>query len=141
MNVLKLISSIFKPAADLIDSVHTSEDEKLAAKTQLMLIQSQAVQDALEYETAQLNARKEIILAETKSESWLTRNWRPMTMLAFVVSVMGYWFGLTPDTLPEAAVLSMFNLVKIGLGGYVVGRSAEKVAPSIVDALKKKDDT
>jgi hypothetical protein len=31
----------------------------------------------------------------------------------------------------------LWEIVKIGLGGYVVGRSVEKVAPQIVAALKK----
>ena len=46
--------------------------------------------------------------------------------------------SLTPDTLPESAAMSVFDLIKIGLGGYVVGRSAEKIAPSVIDAIKKK---
>jgi hypothetical protein len=57
-------------------------------------------------------------------------------MLAFVAAIMGYWFGLTPDTIPPEAVDSMFTLVQIGLGGYVVGRSAEKVVPGIIKAWK-----
>ena len=62
-------------------------------------------------------------------------------MLAFVAAILAYWFGLTPDTLPPDAINEMFLLVQIGLGGYVVGRSAEKIVPGMVEAFKKKEQT
>ena len=61
-------------------------------------------------------------------------------MLAFVVAILAYWFGLTPEGVPEEAVMQMFALVKIGLGGYVVGRSAEKIVPGVLTAFKKKEE-
>lgn len=137
MNLFKLIGQIFKPAAELIDSVHTSTEEKLIQKAAMLDTQVKLLEYALTYEQEQLEAKAEIIVAEAKSESWITRNWRPMTMLAFVCAILGYWFGLTPDTIPPEAVDSMFTLVQIGLGGYVVGRSAEKVVPGIISAWKK----
>jgi hypothetical protein len=141
MSLLSFVGKIFEPAAKLIDDLHTSEDEKLTHKAILLQQKAEFLEYALDYEKEQLQAKTAIILAETKSESWITRNWRPVTMLAFVGATLGYWFGLTPAALPEAAVLSMFGLVKIGLGGYVVGRSAEKVVPGIVKAFNKKDET
>ena len=148
MNILNLIGQIFKPATDLIDDIHTSEDEKLKAKNGLMVIQAGVVGQAIEMETALINAKRDIIVAEAKSASWLTRNWRPLTMLTLVGCAVGYWFGLTPvdestglSLLPEAIVLSMFNLVKIGVGGYITSRGVEKIAPAVAVAFKKKEAT
>ena len=148
MNLLQLISSIFEPLTKLIDSVHTSEAEKLTAKTQLMVLQSQAVSTALDHETKALEARRDIIVAEAKGESWLTSNWRPCIMVACMTATLAYWFGLTPtdpvtglSLLPLSVVNSMFDLVTIGVGGYIAGRSVEKTAASVVEALKKKDST
>lgn len=141
MNILGLIGQIFKPATELIDSLHTSLDEKLQAKAVLLDLQIGFMADALEYEAKQLEAKTQIILAEANSESWITRNWRPMTMLSFVAAVMAYWFGLTPDDLTPESVDAMFTLVQIGLGGYVVGRSVEKVVPGIIKAMKSKEKT
>lgn len=141
MSIASFVSGLIKPAADLIDNLHTSVEEKLALKAQIMGIEASVLSKVLDLESQILAAKTSIIVAEVKSESALTRNWRPMTMLAFVVSIMAYWFGLTPDDVPEAAVLEMFALVKIGLGGYVVGRSAEKVIPKVVEALKKREKT
>jgi hypothetical protein len=43
---------------------------------------------------------------------------------------------VTPN-LDEAEVLKLWDIVEIGLGGYVIGRSAEKVLPGIVGSLKR----
>ena len=33
--------------------------------------------------------------------------------------------------------MKLWSIVEIGIGGYVIGRSAEKVLPGIVEAAKK----
>ncbi len=137
MNLFGLIAKIFKPAAELIDNLHTSDEERLDYKSRMLTTQVQFLEYALDFESKALEAQSKITMAETKSESWITRSWRPVTMLSFVALIGAYWLGLTPDSVPESAVLAMFSLVKIGLGGYVVGRSAEKFVPKIVEALKK----
>ena len=123
MNWFSLVGSIFKPAAELIDNLHTSEEEKLLIKQRMFELQVEAFNKAEEYETKLLDAKKTIITAEAQSSSFLASNWRPITMLTFLVLVVGDSFGLLATPLaPEA-----WTLLQIGLGGYVVGRSAEKV--------------
>ena len=141
MNVLGLIGQIFKPAMEMIDNVHTSTEEKLIQKAQLLELQTNFLVQALDYEQEQLKAKASIIIAEAKSESWLARSWRPIVMLSFVVLIGAFWFGLTPETVSQDSIDAMFLLVQIGLGGYVVGRSAEKTASAVTKALKKKDET
>jgi len=34
-------------------------------------------------------------------------------------------------------VLKLWDIVQLGLGGYVIGRSVEKVVPAIAGAIKK----
>lgn len=141
MNILGLIGKIFKPATELIDNLHTSEEEKLQQKAVLLQLQTDFLVEGLAYEKAQMQAKADIITAEAKSESWITRNWRPMTMLAFVAATMAYWFGLTPDDLPPEAVGDMFTLVQIGIGGYIASRGVEKVIPGAIQAFKAKEET
>lgn len=91
----------------------------------------------LDYQTAVANAQAGNIQAEAKSESWLASNWRPILMLSFTaIVVVNYlvipiaqWFGVTkpPLDLPP----DMWALLKIGVGGYIVGRSGEKIARSL----------
>lgn len=72
----------------------------------------------------------EVIMAEVTGESWLQRNWRPLLMVNFAVLINAYWFGMTPPNLSEARIEDLFQLVMIGVGGYVVGRSGEKMVKS-----------
>ena len=136
MNVLGLIGQIFKPAMEMIDNVHTSTEEKLQQKAQLLELQTAFLADALKYEEEQLRMRANIIMAETKSDSWLTRSWRPITMLVFLGLVVGDSLGLLASPLaPEA-----WTLLQLGIGGYIVGRSAQGVAKSVTTVMKKKED-
>jgi Na+-transporting methylmalonyl-CoA/oxaloacetate decarboxylase gamma subunit len=73
-----------------------------------------------------------IILAEVQGESWLQRNWRPLLMLTCIAIIannyvlypyLKLFFAAAPLLeLPDA----LWELLKIGVGGYVVGRSVEK---------------
>ena len=137
MNVLGLIGQIFKPAMEMIDSVHTSTEEKLQQKAQLLELQTTFLTQALDYESEQLKSKTAIIMAEANSQSWLARNWRPITMLTFLALVCADTFGWLAFRLAEQA----WTLLQIGLGGYVVGRSAEKITGGITTALKKKEET
>lgn len=141
MNLFGLISRVFQPAADLIDNLHTSEEEKLAAKGALLQTQASFLSEALEYEKAQIEAKAKIIESEAKSESWLTRSWRPITMLWLLALVSAWWLGYVDHPrLTEDIVLSAFGLVKLGVGGYIASRGVEKVAPSVVEAFKKREE-
>jgi len=141
MAILSLISGLLKPVSKIVDDLHTSVEEKLLIKKELAEIQAKFATAALEYETKLFSERSQNIRAETKSESRVTRTWRPITMLTFLAIlvwfVVGKAFGGTlPD---EAFVNNIFGLIKLGLGGYIIGRSAEKVVPQVIGALKKKE--
>lgn len=78
-------------------------------------------------ERARIETRGQVVTAEAQGESWLQRNWRPLTMIWFGVLIGGHWFGYTPENLSQDEILSLFDLMELGLGGYVIGRSVEKV--------------
>ncbi len=137
MNIIKLISTIFKPAVELVDELHTSEEEKLIQKAKTLDTYVTALDKGLQYEQEQLKARAAIIEAEAKSEHWVTSTWRPITMLTFVALVVADQTGLLAFRLADEA----WTLLQIGLGGYVVGRSAEKLVPGIVRSLKSREET
>ena len=51
MGLMSFISGILKPATQLVDEIHTSEEEKLTLKAKLMDIENQLQLKVLEYET------------------------------------------------------------------------------------------
>ena len=78
-----------------------------------------------------------VVIAEMQSGAWLAQNWRPITMLTFVAIIANNYILYPYLALfwSKAPVLQippdMWSLLKIGLGGYVVGRSGEKIAKAI----------
>jgi hypothetical protein len=80
----------------------------------------------------------EIIRAEAQSESWLARNWRPLVMLTFTALIVARWMGYSAPNISESEILALWDIVQLGLGGYAIGRSVEKVAPALADALNGK---
>ena len=122
MTFIDLIAGIFKPAAELIDNLHTSEEERLQQKAKLLEIQAAAMDASLQYEKSLMESQARIVNSEARSEHWLTASWRPITMLTFLALAVGDSMGLLATPLRDEA----WTLLQLGLGGYVVGRSAEK---------------
>jgi hypothetical protein len=127
MGITDLIAGIFKPAANLVDELHTSEEERLKAKGHLLDVQAAAMQRVFDYEKEALAGQQAIVAAEAKSEHFLVAAWRPITMLTFLVLAVGDSLGLLATPLRDEA----WALLQLGLGGYVVGRSGEKIAKVI----------
>ena len=80
-------------------------------------------------------AAGDIIKAEAQSEHWLAACWRPILMLTFGALIVARWLGWSAPGISEAEVLKLWDIVQLGLGGYVIGRSIEKVAPQIAAAV------
>ena len=127
IGVTDLIANIFKPAANLVDELHTSDEERLNAKSKMLEVQAAAMQQVFDYETQALTARANIVNSEASSSNLLASSWRPLTMLTFLVLAVGDSLGLLATPLRDEA----WMLLQLGLGGYVVGRSGEKIAQTI----------
>ena len=72
----QLIAGIFKPAAELIDEIHTSTEEKIEAKTRMLAVQASIMEAS----------------------------------------------GMSPGEYEK-----LWTLIQLGIGGYVGGRSVEKI--------------
>ncbi|MGX9522480.1 3TM-type holin [Vibrio mediterranei] len=137
MSISSVISGWFKPAVDLVDELHTSEEERLTIKATMTKLENQVTAKVVDYEAQLLEAKSNIIIAEAQGQSWMQRNWRPITMLTFLVLIVMDTMGWTHFRLSEQA----WTVLQYGLGGYVVGRTVEKTVPHLKDAFKKGKDT
>lgn len=87
-------------------------------------------------ELSELVGRAEIVKTEAASQHWLAASWRPITMLTFTALIVARWLGWSAPGITEAEVLKLWSIVELGLGGYVIGRSAEKIIPAAAAAMK-----
>jgi len=139
--IVGIVGDVFGKLIGSLDGLFTSDDERLQAKTQIMMVQTQVMGHVLDYEKSMLEAQSQIILAEAKGESWLQRMWRPITMLVFVAIVVAKWFGLTDSNIPDNLEMKLMSIIQLGIGGYIVGRSGEKIIKSIdFGKIKAKSD-
>jgi len=109
----------------LINKLFPDPAAKAAAELQLLQMHQAG-------ELKELDAAMQTIMAEAKSEHFIVAAWRPITMLVFVFIIANnyilypYLSLFTDKAVALDLPPDMWDLLKIGLGGYVVGRSAEK---------------
>jgi len=133
--MLSVILGILGPIlGQVAKSIFPNPEDELKRMEIQARIQQSIIEKADEIE----KAAADIIKTEAASGNWLAASWRPITMLVFVGLIVARWLGYTAPDMQEAEYLSIYDLIKIGLGGYVVGRSVEKVAPAIAAAIGRK---
>lgn len=121
-----LLTALFPVVSQVIDRVVPDRQAAERAKAELnseLLSQAGALQ----------RAAAEIVKSETASRHWLTATWRPILMLV-ITGIIANNYLLAPYLsaifgvglqleLPDR----LWDLLTVGVGGYVIGRSAEKV--------------
>ena len=121
------ITGIVNTVGDLVERVTLPAREKKQLETDLL-------RAIIEWEQRVTDDRS-AILAEEARGNWLQRSWRPLVMLTFVVIILVGAF----TSLPILADTSRFwDLLEVGLGGYVVGRSGEKIIGTIFKLKAKR---
>ena len=115
-------ANLVKGVGDVIDNLHTSKEEKLAAELKVKELLA-------EYETQmekEISTRWE---ADMKSDSWLSKNVRPLVLIFLVLSTVLLIFidaGVI-NFVVEAKWTDLLQLVLITvIGAYFGGRSLEK---------------
>jgi len=127
---MSILASIFsggatelvKGVGGVIDNLHTSKEEKLAAEQKIKeLVANYEVQMEKEI-SSRWNA-------DMKSDSWLSKNVRPLVLIFLVVSTVLLMFidaGVI-NFVVEAKWTDLLQLVLITvIGAYFGGRSLEK---------------
>ena len=133
MSIWTIVTNIFKPISEIIESFNLSSVEKEKYRAAMAQMQADLAAKMIYLQEKELKYKSKIILAESTGKSWLQRNWRPITMMTFLVLVVADQLGYLAYPLSTQA----WVLMKIGIGGYIAGRSAEKVMPAVVQAMEK----
>ncbi len=121
------LTGVLNFGGKIIDKIFPDKTEAAKAKVKLMEMEQTG-------ELEELKSAAKVITAEATSDHWIVAAWRPITMLVFVAIVANnyilypylslFWNAAPKLTVPD----QLWSLLQIGLGGYVVGRSGEKIA-------------
>lgn len=118
--------AILDIGSKILDKVFPDPAQKAEAQAKLFALQQAG-------ELKELDSAMQIITSEAKSEHFLVAAWRPITMLTFVFIVANNYIfypylSLFWDDAPMLAIPpDLWDLLKIGIGGYVAGRTGEKM--------------
>ena len=89
-----------------------------------------------------------VVMAEIKSEHWLSRSWRPLLMLllmgflvlvGLVLPLADLVAGRTIPFAPrwQALPQGFWDFLAVGMGGYIGARSLEKVADAVSNRVTR----
>lgn len=130
----EIVSNTIKPIGKVIDNVHTSKEEKEKLNNELERIKNDLTSKMIEVQKQELEAKRDVLVTEAKSEHFLTSNWRPITALVFTFIIANnYIIAPYTEAFFNVKVMlelppDMWQIVKIMIGGYVGGKSLEVVA-------------
>ena len=118
-----LVGKILPVAAGIIDELHTSGEEKAAAKQKLQELLVSAEQEAQK----KVSARWE---ADMKSDAWLAKNIRPLTLvfLTAVFTLLSLTDGNVGEFVIGEAYIPIYQTLLLCVySAYFAGRSIEKI--------------
>lgn len=135
--VLQAIAPLAKILFNTVDKAVADKDlaAKLKAELQTQMLQSH---------TQELQAAARVLEAEAKA-GWFAASWRPLLMYVLIfILIWNYIFGPIVNFFFAAVITielpgDVWTLLQIGLGGYVVGRSAESVARTMANKTHSRD--
>jgi len=141
-DVGSVVGDVVDSLGDAADDLFTSDQERQKAKRLMKKVEVRLEQKMLEVKQQLVKQRGSVLEKEVQGESWYQRAWRPFTMVVFVGVIVAHWFGVAGTHLDPAIQEWLYKVIQLGLGGYVFGRSAEKIAPHARDAItgRKSND-
>lgn len=135
MSAIPVIGKIVEKGLGVVDQFVEDKDAANKLKAE---IKKQIEAQSHEQDIEELKAQAGIIKAEATGESSAQRNWRPHLMY-FLMFLLGFngvlvplangMFGLNIPVVDawNAIPAPMWQLLMIGMGGYIGGRSGEKI--------------
>lgn len=137
--VVESAGNLIGKIGDAFDKNFTSSQEKLELRNDLVIEADKLVSELN-------NLRTQVLIAEL-SGTKLQRVWRPLLMLIFGGIIVSTWFlfpiinlflhdvSLTQLVSELKSADNFWEVVKLGVGGYVIGRSVEKIAESVSESI------
>ena len=118
-----LVGKVLPEAGKIIDNLHTSTEEKMAARQKMEQLLVSAEQEAQK----EVSARWE---SDMKSDAWLPKNIRPVTLIFLTVCfvILSVFDGNIGEcSISDSYVPVYQTLLMTVYAAYFAGRSIEKV--------------
>ena len=123
---MKTVTNLVSAVGEIVDRLTLPGREKKQLETDILRLLIAVEEKTISEQAASIR--------EEARGNWLQRSWRPIVMLVFTVIVLAGTFL----NLPILADTSRFwDLLEIGLGGYIIGRGSEQLVSSLLKRPRK----
>ena len=123
---MKTVTNLVSAVGDIVNRLTLPGREKKQLETDILRLLIAVEEKTISEQAASIR--------EEARGNWLQRSWRPIVMLVFTVIVLAGTFL----NLPILSDTSRFwDLLEIGLGGYIIGRGGEQLVSSLFKRSQK----
>lgn len=118
---MKTVTNLVSAVGEIVDRLTLPGREKKQLETDILQLLIAVEEKTITEQAAAIR--------EEARGNWLQRSWRPIVMLVFTLIILAGTFL----NLPILADTSRFwDLLEIGLGGYIIGRGSEQLVSSLL---------
>ena len=123
---MKTVTNLVSAVGEIVDRLTLPGREKKQLETDILRLLIAVEEKTISEQAASIR--------EEARGNWLQRSWRPIVMLVFTLIMLAGTFL----NLPILADTSRFwDLLEIGLGGYIIGRGSEQLVSSLLKRPRK----
>ena len=123
---MKTVTNLVSAVGEIVDRLTLPGREKKQLETDILRLLIAVEEKTISEQAASIR--------EEARGNWLQRSWRPIVMLVFTLIILAGTFL----NLPILADTSRFwDLLEIGLGGYIIGRGSEQLVSSHLKRPRK----
>ena len=118
---MKTVTNLVSAVGEIVERLTLPGREKKQLETDILQLLIAVEEKTITEQAAAIR--------EEARGNWLQRSWRPIVMLVFTLIILAGTFL----NLPILADTSRFwDLLEIGLGGYIIGRGSEELVSSLL---------
>ena len=118
---MRTVTNLVSAVGDIVNRLTLPGREKKQLETDILRLLIAVEEKTISEQAAAIR--------EEARGNWLQRSWRPIVMLVFTLIILAGTFL----NLPILADTSRFwDLLEIGLGGYIIGRGSEQLVSSLL---------
>ena len=123
---MRTVTNLVSAVGDIVNRLTLPGREKKQLETDILRLLIAVEEKTISEQAAAIR--------EEARGNWLQRSWRPIVMLVFTLIILAGTFL----NLPILADTSRFwDLLEIGLGGYIIGRGGEQLVSSLFKRSQK----
>jgi hypothetical protein len=121
-----VLQNVIREIGDIVNRLSVSSREKQKIQEEMQSL-------VYRYKSELVREQSAAVGEETRG-NWLQRSWRPIVMLILTLLVV---LGVFTESPMLSDSSRFWDLLEIGVGGYVIGRSGETITGNLLARRRK----